>query len=362
MDRKVFFSLLTFSFLIFTLYIVYTILKPFLIPLCWAIIIGVSTYPLQRKICQLIQNRRTLAASIVTPIVVLVLVLPFLGFVFLLSIEATQIYNYLEVQNAQGKLVLTDIQHHPAIEQLLEKIKPLFPSLDIDLNSYLVPAVQRMASFMLGYSTEIIKNLFFICLKIVLLVIALFFIYRDGEKFFKEFCSVIPLDDNKKLILVETIKRVMAAVIYGIFMTCLLQGFLGGLGFWFTGLPSPILFGAVMSVAALIPVVGTALIWFPGAIYLFIQGEMLMGTVLVLWGALVVSTIDNLIRPFFISGKAKLSILVIALGVLGGLFSFGFVGIVIGPIILALFLDIFDIYKTNFARSVKAAPAGKNAG
>jgi predicted PurR-regulated permease PerM len=105
----------------------------------------------------------------------------------------------------------------------------------------------------------------------------------------------------------------------------------------------------MMAISALIPIVGTALIWMPGALYLLIQGEILKGILLIVWGALVVSSIDNFIRPFFISGKAKLPILVILLGVLGGLFSFGFVGVVMGPIILALSIDLFDIYKKKFA-------------
>lgn len=348
MDRKIFYSLLTFSFLLFILYVVYAILEPFLVPLCWAVIIGVSTFPLQRKFCKRIHNRRTLAASVITPAVILVIVLPFIGITFLIGREAAQIYNYFESTNTSSEMILGNIQHHPFIESLLMKIRSVFGPIETDLNTYLLPAMKGIASHLLSYSTELIKNFFTIFLKLILMVITLFFIYRDGESFSREFWSVIPLGDANKAILIHTIKRVMSAVIYGIFMACLVQGFLGGVGFWFTGLPSPIFFGAMMAVSALIPIVGTALIWMPGALYLLIQGEILKGILLIVWGALVVSSIDNLIRPFFISGKANLPILVILLGVLGGLFSFGFVGIVIGPIVLALFIDLFDIYKRKF--------------
>ena len=349
MDRKVFFSLLMFSFLLFILYVVYAILQPFLVPLCWAVIIGVSTFPLHRKFCERITNRPTLAASVITPAVILVIVLPFVGITFLIGKEAAQIYNYFESTNASSEMMLENIQHHPFIESLIMKFQSVFGPIEIDLNAYLLPALKGIASQLLSYSTEIIKNFFAVFLKLILMVITLFFIYRDGETFLREFWSVIPLGEANKAILIHTIKRVMSAVIYGIFMTCLLQGFLGGAGFWFAGLPSPILFGAMMAISALIPIVGTALIWMPGAIYLLIQGEILKGILLIVWGALVVSSIDNFIRPLFISGKAKLPILVILLGVLGGLFSFGFVGVVIGPIILALFIDLFDIYKKRFA-------------
>jgi predicted PurR-regulated permease PerM len=320
-----------------------------LVPLCWAVIIGVSTFPLQRKFCERIHNRRTLAASIITPAVILVIVLPFIGITFLIGKEASQIYNYyFESTNTSSKMMLENIQRHPFIESLLMKIQSVLGPFEIDLNAYFLPAIKGIASYLLSYSTEIIKNFFAIFLKLILMVITLFFIYRDGESFSREFWSVIPMGDANKAILIHTVKRVISAVIYGIFMTCLVQGFLGGIGFWFTGLPSPIFFGAMMAASALIPIVGTAIIWVPGALYLLIQGEILKGIFLIVWGALVVSSIDNFIRPFFISGKAQLPILVILLGVLGGLFSFGFVGIVIGPIVLALFIDFFDIYKKKF--------------
>ncbi|MBP1752320.1 MAG: rane protein, superfamily [Geobacteraceae bacterium] len=360
MDRKIFFSLLTFSFLLFLFYVIYTMLQPFLVPLLWAIIIGVSTFPLYRRVLNSIHNRETLAASIITPIVVLLIVLPIVAMIFLLSKEAALLYNLFEASSASGRLSLESIQRHPFIESILERIAPVVPSLDIDLNSYFLPFMKKIASYLLSYSTEIIKNFFAVFLKIVLMVIALFFIYRDGERFFGEMMSIIPLRENDKNILVDTIKRVMSAVMYGIFMTCLLQGVLGGLGFMIFGLPSPILFGAMMAVAALIPVVGTSLIWLPGALYLIFQGEMLYGVLLIAWGVLIVSSIDNLIRPFFISGKAKLPILIIVLGVLGGLFSFGFIGIVTGPIILALFLDLFNIYKKQFIAGRRVTPAGSS--
>jgi len=135
---------------------------------------------------------------------------------------------------------------------------------------------------------------------------------------------------------------VLGAVMYGVILTCLAQGALGGLGFWVAGLPSPLLFGTLMAICAPIPFVGTALIWLPGAIYLLIQGQMLPGLLLIAWGVLAVSSIDNILRPLFISGKAKLPILVIVFGVLGGILAFGLSGLVAGPVVLAIIMVFFD--------------------
>jgi predicted PurR-regulated permease PerM len=204
--------------------------------------------------------------------------------------------------------------------------------------------LKKIAAFLLGFSTAILKNFFLMIIKLVLMVITLFFLYRDGEAFLQRFLSVIPLEEAESDALLDTVRRVLSAVIYGILLTCLVQGILGGIGFWFSGLPSPILFGALMAVAALVPVVGTALIWLPGALWLFARGEVVMGIVLLAWGMIVVGMIDNLLRPLFISGRAHLSLFIIALGVLGGVFAFGPLGVVTGPIILALFLAVFEIY------------------
>ncbi|MCM2359667.1 MAG: AI-2E family transporter [Geobacteraceae bacterium] len=346
MDRKVFFALVAFSFLLFLLYFLYVILAPFLVPLGWAGVIGILTFPIYKRLHRRFHDRDMAAAWLMTPLVVLTLVLPVVGLVLFLTREATQAYRVLEEATASGELlVLENIRQHPAVAPWLERIRPYVDLPEIDLHATMVPAMKKVTSFVLGYSTELIKNFFAFLVKLILMVIALFFIYKDGERFQQEFWSIMPIKEADKGILVDTVRRVLSAVVYGIFLTCLVQGALGGIGFWFSGLPSPLLFGAMMAVCALIPLVGTALIWLPAAIYLLLQDEVVKGLILMAWGALVVASIDNFLRPFFISGKARLPVLVIALGALGGLVSFGLLGVVIGPIVLALFMALFEIYK-----------------
>jgi predicted PurR-regulated permease PerM len=345
MDRRIFFTLMTFSFLLGFLYLVYTILSPFLDTLGWAAVIGITTFPLYRRLRSRLSKRETLAASIMTPAVVFTLVVPFVGFLVLLGGETANVYQYLERATSGGSPpFLEKVLHHPRFAPLIARFRPALDSIDLDLQTTVLPVLKQAASYLLGYSTAIIKNIFLLIIKLALMVITLFFLYRDGESFLEKVLSVLPLGESDAGMLRDTVKRVLSAVIYGIFLTCLVQGFLGGVGFWFCGLPSPIVFGGLMAVAALIPVVGTALIWLPGALYLILQGEVLKGMILIVWGALVVGMIDNLIRPLFISGKSHLPILVIALGVLGGVFSLGPLGVVAGPIVLAVFLAFFDIY------------------
>lgn len=364
MDRRVFFALMSYSLLVAFLYLVYVIVAPFLNVLGWAAVIGISTYPLYRRLRTVVPGGDTVAAAVMTPLVVLTLVVPFVVFIFLLGIETAKVYEYLEkAALGSGPDLLTEFSRNPYVHAAIERIQPILDRFDLELETTLLPDLKKFATFLLGYSTAILKNIFLIIIKLVLLVITLFFLYRDGESFLRRFLSVLPLDHAESADLLGTVNRVISAVLYGIFLTCLVQGTLGGIGFWFSGLPSPLLFGALMAVASLVPVVGTALIWLPGALWLMMEGELLRGVVLLLWGMIVVGMIDNLIRPFFISGKARLSLFVIAVGVLGGLFAFGPLGLVAGPIALALFLSVFDIYaKRVFTRRRKNGSGSGHTG
>lgn len=346
MDRSHFYALAAFFFFALMLYVVYAIVSPFLAPLGWAAVIGILTFPLYRRLRRRCGGQETLAAGVMTPAVVMTLVIPVTGLTFFLIHEATLAYTFLEKIAADGGQSLLDgIQHHPFISRVLAVLEPYTGPLSLEIDTRVLPEVKEVAATVLGYSKEIAKNFFLFTLKLILMVITLFFIYRDGERIQRHFLAVVPLTAAHKEMLVETVRRVLTAVMYGVFLTCLVQGALGGIGFWAAGLPAPALFGAIMAVCALIPVVGTGLIWLPGALYLILNGEVAKGVGLMVWGLVAVSSIDNVIRPFFISGKAKLPVLVIAIGGLGGLAAFGVLGAVVGPIVLALFLALFDIYR-----------------
>lgn len=343
MDRSLFSTLLAYTFALLLLYLLYSVLSPFLGTLVWAGAICVISHPLYEKLLIRCKGRDITAAALLTAAVVLAVILPLVGLIFTLSREAALAYQYLENATVDGStLALGNILNHPAVIPWLERIRPLTSSLSLDLDAMLLPTVKKGIAAMLNYSTGIVKNFFAFLFKLVLMVITLFFFYKDGVHFLERFWRVVAIREGLKASINETVNRVLGAVMYGIVLTCLVQGTLGGLGFWAAGLPSPILFGALMAICAMIPIIGTALIWLPGALYLLMHGQTMHALLLVAWGVVVVSGIDNIIRPLFISGIAKLHILVIVLGVLGGLLAFGITGLVAGPVILALVLVFFE--------------------
>lgn len=343
MDRSLLTTLLAYTFALLLMYLLYSVLSPFLAALIWAGAIGVITFPLYEKLLTRCEGRERTTATLLTVTVVLAVILPLVGLIIALSREAATAYQYLESTTVTGStLALSNLLNHPAVIPWLERIRPLTSSLNLDLDAILLPTVKKGLSATLNYSTGILKDFFGFLFKLVLMVIALFFFYKDGTRFLERLWLVIAIRDGLKTTIIETVKRVLGAVMYGIVLTCLVQGTLGGLGFWVAGLPSPILFGALMAICALIPIIGTALVWLPGALYLLMHGQTMHALLLIAWGVVVVSGIDNIIRPLFISGIAKLHILVIVLGVLGGILAFGITGVVAGPLILALVLVFFE--------------------
>jgi predicted PurR-regulated permease PerM len=260
-------------------------------------------------------------------------------------------YQFLELAATDpAGFTPANILNHPSLSPWLERLRRLTTPLEMDLESMMLAAFKKGLSALLNYSTDIVKNFFEFLFKLILMLITLFFTYKDGRRWLQAFWQVAPIAEELKKTITGTVTRVLGAVMFGVIMTCMVQGALGGLGFWVAGLPSPLLFGTLMAIFAPIPLVGTALVWLPGAAYLLIQGQTLPGILLIAWGALVVGSIDNILRPLFISGRAHLPILMIVFGVLGGFLAFGLSGLVAGPVILALapvFLETCRVEKTT---------------
>jgi len=165
--------------------------------------------------------------------------------------------------------------------------------------------------------------------------------------------DIMPLPETVKEDIVDRSAKMPRAVVYGIVATAAVQGTLGGLGWWFVGLGHPVLFGFFMFVTGMIPFVGTPVIWVPGALTLFINGNYTGGMLLLIWGVGVVSMIDNFIRPIFISGESKIHMLVIFVGIFGGLLNWGFLGLFIGPLILSLAIFLLDLYRAIVSEKYK---------
>lgn len=215
------------------------------------------------------------------------------------------------------------------------------------LSSLAADLIKRISTTIIQGASAFIFHAF------VTLMTAFFFI-RDGDSILAYIKSVTPLTPSEKKMFFYRCSSLLYSVIYGDLLTVAIQAVLGGLGWWFVGLGNPTFFGMLMFIFGLFPA-GTIIVWLPGAIYLLATGETRGGIILFIWGAGIVSTIDNLLRPFLISGGnsgkgENVNSLLIFLGIFGGIIQWGFLGIFLGPLVLVLFMLVFDIYRIRWFR------------
>lgn len=348
MDRKLFGTLLAFTALLLYLTAVISILLPYLRPLLWAGIIGILTFPFYSRLYTAVKKRKNLAAGLMTPVVMMIMVIPVVALIFYLANQGPEFYSTLEpTLSSPPSTIWNRIRSFPPLRMVLDSIGPYLNWLGVDLQETVKLSIQKGLDFLVEFSTTIVKKSLSFTLKLIIMALALFFIYRDGKTFLERLLALVPMQVKVKEDLISTVKNVLSKVLYGLFLASLIQGLLASVGYWLAGLSIPLLLGAATAVVAVIPIVGTALVWAPAALYLLLQGEIFPGLFLLAWGGLLIAPSDNLIRAILMSGKAGdiyIPPLVTILGLLGGLSVFGIIGIVLGPIILSLLFSVLELF------------------
>jgi predicted PurR-regulated permease PerM len=312
-NKGVFFALIYFSLVVAVVAVMFVLLWPFLSSVAWAGVIALATHPLYRWYLRRVGGRENLAAGMTTVTVMIIIIVPLVVVALLFIGQATQVLFTLQKLTAEGHIPgREEILANPHVIHLIQK----YPSLaELDFTPILLGAMNTVSSLVVGASKILVINVFTGLFKLFLMVAILFFAFRDGEKIANAFWDIVPFKESDKVILEDTVRRVVSAVLYGVVLTFIVQGILGGIGFAIVGIPSPVFFGAVMIICAFIPVLGTAIVWVPAALYLLLSGFPGKALFLALWGVLIISSIDNFIRPYFISTRSKIPLLVILLGV-----------------------------------------------
>ena len=274
MDRKLFLTLLAFAGLALLLYLLGAILEPFLVPLAWAGVIAIATFPLYERLLGRLGNREGRTAGVMVLGVALILIVPAAVLAFLLAEEAGRLYRTLnEATAGGGRIDLEGLQRHPAFGPPVRKAVEGLGRLGVNLGADLTPAAKGAMKFVANYAASAVKNVLLFLVQLFVVVFSLFFLYRDGRRIQRGFWSVLPVEEEKKKALEGIVARILPSVLTGVLLTALVQGILGGIGFWIGGLPSPVFFGALICFASLLPLVGTMLVWLPGALYLLFQGK-----------------------------------------------------------------------------------------
>lgn len=330
-------AMLLFSGII--LYLCWRMLQPFMVVLLWAGALAIVFAPVQRRLV-----RRTRNASLAASLTLALIVILFTGPLALIGVAlATELREVAEQGPAAIQQLIEDPEKGVWLRELLDRTRE-----HVDLDAYFTPQalkewVEKLSETLLKRTVTMIGGALGILVNVVLVAFATFFLLRDGSAFVEWLTRLIPLEGDHPAALMGRIREVVNASVYGVMAIALLQGALGGAMFAILGLPSAVLWGVLMALLALIPVVGPSLIWAPAAVILALTGQWIKAIILVAWGALVVGTIDNLLRPYLVGRRVKMHELLIFFSVLGGIAAFGIVGLVLGPVIAAIAVSLLEV-------------------
>jgi predicted PurR-regulated permease PerM len=350
-SRNNLFAVAFFAILVSLLWLVVSLLSPFLEDFLWAAILSLSFYPVYQRVHRWLGRRENLASALVTLLLLVALVVP--GFFILMSIgqEARKAYDGLSTtpweeksEQVMEKLRGTQLQN------LLEKSGLQLEKAEELLRKGIVAGVKSVPKMIGEKVTTVFKNLALFGLHLIFVSVAIFFFFRDGPRFYHKLVEFLPLEHGHREIAVQTVSKTVSAVLRGMVITALAQGFLAGAGFAIAGLPVPLLLGLLTFVNSFIPFLGAASVWIPSAIWLFTQDHYLAGFGLALYGACVISTVDNILKPLIIGEGTRIPVFLLFFTILGGLRVYGFLGILLGPIILALGMAFLSIYRDVYLR------------
>lgn len=319
--------------------------RPFLLPVFWAAVLAVLFHGVYRGFLQLMPSWRNASALLTVLIAVIVVILPLVLLGIAVTNEVIALYQRLAlgVVDVQAPLLWLEQQLPRAAEYLQrygldpERVR----EIAIDTAAAASEFVARQA-LVLGRDAVQFAVLFFLMLYV------LFFFIRDGERIVQMMIRALPLGDTREKLLFDRFVVVSRATVKGTLVVAAVQGFLGGVLLWAVGIQGAVLWGVLMAILALLPVVGTILVWGPAAVYLISVGDVTAGIIVLVGGFFVVSLIDNFLRPRLVGRDTRMPDYIVLISTLGGLVKFGLSGFVAGPMLAAFFLVVWDIFGDEF--------------
>ena len=317
-------------------FFVYSIMSPYIVSLFLAAVLGVLFTPIYRRIQRIASKNDSLAAFLTVLIVLFAILVPFIFVGAVLFKEVADILNGFSGDSSYFRIVDNWTM---GIEQYIRNFVP-----DFEVQFSIESSIQAVLQWVSGNLNVFFSGIVAFFFDIFLIIIALFFFFRDGQKLRAFAVKWSPLADSYDESIISKLELSVASVVRGTLMTALAQGFFVSLGFFVFGVSNPVLWGIVATIAALLPMVGTGIVTFPAAFVLLLTGHVAAGVGLLVWAVLIVGLIDNVLRPILMNRDMHIHSFLILLSVFGGLVYFGPIGFLAGPIVLAFFFVLLDIY------------------
>lgn len=328
------------------------ILRPFFTPILWAAILASATYPLYLHLWKGVGRRSNVSAGLMTGAVLITAVLPAVYGIVLAGQQGLEAYklaaDWLKAGHLQDIAIMAErIPGLSYISQELGRLGVVIGGSD-KIQDSLLEGGKAVSTFVLSQSMDLATNALMLATNFLVMLFTLFFMFRDGDDGFRSFFRALPLEERHKVKIFNRLNTTLKAVVRGKLLTALAQGSVAGITFYMLGLPFATFLGVLSGILSFLPVGGTALVWVPLALYLLLNGAMLKGLILIAVGVGVIGMLDNLLLPILVGSEARLPVLPLFFASLGGLAYFGFLGLFLGPILLAVVLETFDIYQEDY--------------
>ncbi len=315
-------------------------------------------FPVNRRLRARLRGKKALAATLLTVLVLLGLVLPAVAAGYAFFDQALELAGNLSGTAARHRIAgVEDVLKLPVIGRGIAWLQERFGLDPTKLQSWLVEALRKVMNWIVAHGRDAVVGALGLVANLTLMLFLLFFFFRDGDETVSRLLALAPLDAPRKERLVRRLSDVTRAVVSGTVVTSIVQGTLVGVGFWIVGLPSPLVFGALTAIASFVPIVGTGLVVGPAVIFLATQGVWWKTIFLLAWGVVIAGSADNVLRPMLISGRANIGTLAAFVGAIGGLAAFGLVGLFLGPVLVALVLALLEFAQEVLAKEQPPTPA-----
>ena len=328
------------------LFLCWQLVQPFLTPIAWALALAVVAHPLHSWIARKI-DKPGLAAGVAVFAIALIIVAPVVFVGNSIVQEATTAVKAIQAGMEDGKW-RDQLAQNPHLGAALAAIEQ---------QGNLGSQAQGMTGEVGKRATQAVAGSAWAFVELLLTLFILFFLFRDRREALATLRSLVPLSASETTKVFNRVANTIQGTVFGTLVVAAVQGTLGGLMFWWLGLPAPVLWGAVMALLAIVPVLGTFIIWVPAAIFLAASGQWGKAAILAGWGALAIGMIDNLLYPMLVGKKMRLHTVPVFLAIVGGLSLFGAAGLILGPVILALTDAILEIWRRRTAQG-RPAEAG----
>lgn len=347
MDDKLPFSLNLYFFFFVLLIITYLFIRviwPFFFAILLGAIITGLFYPLYKLLLRATRGRASLSSVLSCLAILLLLILPLAGLLAVIAGQALEFYSKVDGYVRSVPIDVNRLAEWFRAGGLLDE----YQLDEAQLFNKLGEIAKAISTFLIKSIQSVTQGAINVIAMLFVMLFSMYYFFKDGPAFLERFKRMSPLDDEHEDRLISKFASITRATIKGTLVIAIIQGGMGGIAFWIFGVPSPLFWGLIMVILSIIPAIGSGIVWLPAGIILIVNGRVGAGFGILAIGAGLISTIDNILRPRLVGKDTEMHPLLIFLGTLGGISVFGIVGFIIGPIIAALFVTIWDIYATEF--------------